>query len=195
MRFSICLVLLCGISASVSAEAFTVEGRGGAFFPTAHKMRKIFHVAMPFVELEGSYQFLPAWDAWGGIGYIFAKGESTGCGNTTTIDVIPFTLGVKRFFKLTSRTDGFIGAGGVWSLYRNHDHSSSVHQHISTNAFGAIATSGIQYRLIGGLSMSFFGEYMYQRFHFSKVYSKHFTYRHDVNMSGTKIGLGIIYGF
>lgn len=174
---------------------YTLEGRSGAFFPSSNKMRKIFEVAMPFVELEGSYQFYSGWDAWAGVGYIFAKGESIGCGNTTTIDVIPFTLGIKRFFSLTRRTEGFLGLGGLWSLYRNHDHSSSVHQHISANAFGGIVTAGVNYHVMSGLSLSFFGEYMYQHFHFGRKYPQHFTYRHDVNMSGTKVGLGIIYDF
>ena len=158
-------------------------------------MRKIFNVAMPFVELDGSYRFASAWDTWAGVGYIFAKGEALGSGNTTTIDVIPFTLGIRRFFSLSSRVDGFLGVGSLWSLYMNHDHSSSVHQHISTNAFGAIATGGFQFRLNHRLFLSFFSEYMYQRFNFRKVYREHFTYRHDVDMSGTTIGLGIIYSF
>lgn len=192
----LCIALLFGFSSAAFAEPFRLEGKTGVFIPSSSKMRKIFHVAMPFVELEGSCRLCCSdWDTWAGVGCIFGRGESIGCGNTTTIEVIPFTLGVRRYFALCPCIDGFLGFGGLWSLYRNHDHTSSVHQHISSNAFGAVAKAGFQYRMNDCLSISFFGEYMYQRFDFSRVYPEHFTYRHDVNMSGIKIGLGVIYSF
>ena len=190
-----CAALLCSLPANGSAEPFALEGRAGAFIPSSSKIRNIFEVAMPFVELEGSYRFSSAWDTWAGVGYIFATGKSIDYRTTTTMNVIPFTLGVRHFFSLTCRVDGFLGLGGVWSLYRNHDYSPWVHQHISANAFGGIATGGFQYQWSEHFLSSFFAEYMYQRFHFNKVYPAHFTYRHDVNMSGTKIGVGIIYSF
>lgn len=188
-------VLLAVFSTSGFAEPYTLEGKAGVFIPSSNKMRKIFGSTLPFIELEGSYQLSSDWKVWAGVGYIFEKGKSIGCGSSTKIQVIPFTLGIKRFFPLTPQIDGFLGLGGLWTLYRNHDYSQSVHNHISANEFGAIVTGGFQYDLNDRFVVSFFGEYMYQRFSFNRVYSEHFTYRHDVDMSGTKIGFGLIYNF
>ncbi len=174
---------------------YKIEGRAGAFFPFSSRIRDIFQIALPFVELEGSYKFSSKWDIWGAIGYIFATKESLNYGTVTTINMIPFTLGVRRFFSLAYHTDAFLGFGGLWSLYRNHDNSPWVHQHISKSGFGGTATAGLLHRLSDSFLMNFFVEYMYLRFPFSKVYPKHFTYRHDVNMSGIKVGLGIAYNF
>ncbi len=192
---SFCIIFFSSIPICGCAQPWTLEGKAGAFIPTSSKMRHIFSTALPFLELEGGYQFSSNWSAWAGVGYIWGEGKSLGCDSKTTIDVVPFSLGIKWFFPLASRINGFLGVGGLWTLYRNHDYSQSVHQHISANAGGVIATSGLQYRLVGTWFLNFFAEYMYQHFAFSKVYSEHFTYRHDVNMSGTKIGLGILYNF
>ena len=191
----LCIAFCCCFSAIGSTEPFALEGKEGVFIPSSKKMRNIFQIALPLIEIEGSYEFSSAWDIWAGIGYIFAKGEPISWSATTTMNIIPFTLGIKHFFLLASRTDAFLGFGGLWSLYKNRDCSPSVHQHISTNAFGAVVTVGLQHCLSESLSMNFFGEYMYQHFNFSRVYREHFTYRHDVDMSGTKIGLGLAYSF
>ncbi len=191
----LCVAFFYCFSAVGSAEPFALEGKEGVLIPSSKKMRNIFQVALPFVELEGSYEFSTSWNVWAGIGYIFAKGESISWSSTTTMNIIPATLGIKHFFSVGYRTEGFVGLGGLWSLYKNRDCSPSVHQHISTNAFGAIATTGVLHHLNESLSIHFFSEYMYQRFNFSKIYPKHFTYRHDVNMSGTKIGFGLAYNF
>ncbi len=195
MKSSIILGLALFVSLSAYADPFAVTGKEGVFVPFSNKLRGIFNDVMPFVEVEGSYTFLPNWEIWGGVGYISGKGGSLQCGQSTTIEVIPFTLGIKRFFPFTDRLDGFVGLGGLWSLYKNRDYSQSVHQHFSANTFGGVVTLGVQYHVSNKIFVRLFGEYMYQQFRFSKVYPEHFTYRHNVDMSGTKIGCGVTYSF
>lgn len=189
------VIFLCSISASIEAEPFTLEGKAGVFIPSSKKMRQIFSGCMPFIELEGGYRFCCNWGAWAGVGYIFAEGESISCGTSTTIDVVPITLGIKRYFTLTRNFEGFLGLGALWSQYNNKDHSQAVHQRNSANAFGGVARGGIQWQWRCHTFISLFGEYVYQRFNFSRVYQEHFTYRHDVDMSGVKFGVGVAYGF
>lgn len=183
------------VSTSLGAQPWSVEGKAGAFFPTSNEISRIFNTAMPFVEVEGHYQFCTCWDAWASVGCIFSEGHALGCGDKTSIQVYPFTIGVSRIFPITCDLEGFLGIGGLWSLYHNKDHSSSVKENISGNTFGGLAKGGVRYFLQDRLAVTLFTEYLYQKFSFHKVYKDHFTYRHDVNMSGISLGLGFSYDF
>lgn len=183
------------LSKPVYSGFWEMEGKIGVFIPSSPKMRHLFHTAMPLVEVEAMRRFSQFWDVWAGVGCIFGEGRSLGCGRKTTVEVIPFSFGVRRHFQLARKIDVLLGVGALWSLYRNRDHSSYVHQNISGNAFGALFKGEMRYRWRKQVYSTLFVEYMDQRFSFRKVYEKHFTYRHDVNMSGGKFGVGLVYGF
>ena len=187
-------ICLCCLSTMAYANPWKMEGKVGAFFPESKRVREIFHT-MPFVEVEGSYRFSYSWDTWGGVGCIFKSGESLGCGNNTNIQVIPFTLGIRKFISVRKNLEFFIGAGGLWSIYHNKDQSDYLHQNISGHCFGALFKAGLQYRLNNRISLSSSIEEVYQRFSFHRTYEEHFTYRNDVNMSGIKLSLGVGYKF
>lgn len=171
----------------------SVQAKVGAFFPFSKNTNRFFH-AMPIVGLEGHYVFCGCWDAWLGVEGMFGEGRSPGCGRTS-IQIVPFSLGIGRSFCLTPCLEGYLRAGGLWSLYNNHDHCSSVIQHIHSNTFGGIFKAELRYQTSCCFKLSFFTEYLYQRFSFHKPSKKHFTYRHDVDMSGLQIGIGAVYPF
>lgn len=185
---------LCFIT-SAAANSWNVEGKVGAFFPESSRIRDIFDPAMPFVEVEARYQFQCVWEAWGGVGCIFDKGSSLGCGNATNIEVIPFSLGVSRLFYLSPCSDLYLGMGALWSIYLEQDHSSHVHKNITGNNIGALFRSGWKYHINECFTLDTSFEYMYQHFSFHKIYHDHFTYRNNVNMSGFKLSLGVGYNF
>lgn len=188
------LAYLCSGSLSLSAYPYEAEGKVGIFIPTTKRISEIFP-AMPFLEVEGRYRFDQCWEVWSGVGWIYGVGNSQGCKNRTTVQVVPFTLGVRQYICIAPTLDAFLGLGGVWSLYSEHDHSPDLHQHISKNQFGGIIQGGLQHCFAEGIFFTCSVEYLYQKFSFHKVYEEHFTYRHDVNMSGVKVGCGIVYDF
>lgn len=192
-------LLICGMCLSCSATKahanfWQLEGRVGAFFPESGRIREIFHT-MPCVEIEGSYRFSPSWDAWAGVGCIFKNDKALGCGNSTHVQVIPFSLGIRPYLSLTPNMEFFVGAGGIWSIYHNTDKSDHVHKNITTNSFGGIFKSGFQFQVNDRITASLSAEYMLLRFFFHKTYENHFTYRNDVNMNGLQLFLGIGYQF
>lgn len=192
--FSCLFVMFCGC-AQVFSSPWAIEAKGGLFFPTSKKIRAIFDTTMPFLELETSYRYSLKGDIWVGAGCMFREGYSLGCGDKVTIQVIPITLGTRRFFSLNAQLDAFLGFGGVWSFYHNNDGSSYVKNNITGNTFGGVFKGGFQYRLKSHVFLSVFTEYFYQYFSFNRVYEEHFTYRHDVDMSGIVLGGGISYAF
>jgi len=107
------LFLFLLMPALLMADPWNLEGKAGVFIPQSKRVQHIFHSVMPFIELEGSYRWSPLWDTWGEVGCIFDQGHSIGCGNKTTIQVYPFSLGVRRFFPVTDYTEFFLGAGCV----------------------------------------------------------------------------------
>lgn len=185
---------LCLAHTTLVAAPWSIEGKTGVFFPSSKVMRSIFDSTMPFVEVQGHCYFCPCWDAWGSVGCIFANGRSLCCHQKSSIAVVPLQLGVSRFFNLCN-FEAFVGVGAMWSFYHNNDHSSSVIQHVRTSAPGAVVQAGVQRCITERMRLSLFTEYLYQRFSFHKHDPKHFTYRHDVDMSGFKLGLGLIYDF
>lgn len=189
------ILTLCCTITTAYAQPWAVEAKAGAFFPLSKKVMRIFDTAMPFVDIEGKYQFSDYWEIWGGAGCIFDQGNSLGCNNRTSIQIYPFTLGVKRLIVLAHNLNAFIGLGGLWSLLHNQDHSKFVEKSIRGNTFGGLARLGVQYQLRERVAFSLFTEYLYQKFYFHKVYKKHVTARNDVDLSGFKLGLGVVYDF
>lgn len=192
--FVVGVLFLCCFSSKMEACPLKLEGKVGAYFPESSRIREIFHT-MPYVELEGSYAVCSSWDLWGGVGCIFGNGKSLECGNKTSIQVIPFSLGVRTAFCLTPCLNLVLATGGLWSLYYNQDHSSFVHKNISDHNLGGIFKGGLEYQLNCQWSLTSNIEYMIQRFSFHRRYKDHFTYRNDVSFNGIKLNVGIGYSF
>lgn len=187
--------VLCFVSLPFYLQSWEIEAKAGIFIPSDKKIKRISHSSMPLFEVEGKYCLGGCWNGWAGIGYIFDDGRSLGCHDKTTFNMIPISLGLERRFCISKCIIGSIGVGGVWSFYNNHDHSCFVHKNVSNNGVGAIFKGNLQYRLCDRIYLSIFAEYLLQRFSFRKTYHEHFTYRHDVDLSGTKLGIGILYAF
>lgn len=172
-----------------------VEGKVGAFIPTSKKIRQIFAGALPFFEAEASCRFAPCWDISTSVGYMWANGHSLGCRNPTFLQLIPLSITLHRFFRWNSQCDLFLGVGGIYSFYRNNDASPYVHQHISEKGGGARLNGAIAYRFTDCFKTSLVAEYIYQRFSSHRVYERHFTYRHAVDMSGVNLAIQCGYLF
>ncbi len=180
----------CDADTLCSSE-FEVEVKFSAFFPSSKIVRCIYSDVMPYYEIEVSKPFCNDWQMWLGAGYISNHGHAIGCGNKTDFQLIPITGGIKYFYQITPCIDLYAGAGACVSFFNNRDHSPFVHKSVFDGALGGIFESGLTYFIQDRIYLNVFTEYLYQHFSFKHKYEEHYTIRHNLNMSGLKIGGGI----
>lgn len=176
-------------------SGFEVETKVSAFFPSSKMIRDIYSDVTPYYEFEIAKPFCNDWQVWLGVGYLSNEGHAIGCKNKTSFRLIPVTFGLKYIYSITDRMNLYTGGGGCWSFLKNKDHSSFVHENISDNALGGIFKIGFIYRVKESIFIDLFTEYLYQHFSFHHHYAKHYTIRHNLNMSGFKVGLGLGFNF
>lgn len=174
---------------------FTLEGRASAYFPFEKRVRKIYSSTLGLFEGEIDVPIWNGWTAYFSAGYIKNEGKSIGLRDKTSLQMVPLTWGVKYFCKL-SCVDVFFGAGLVYSLLHIHDHSRHIERHISKNALGGTVSLGAQFFFTEDWFIDTSVEYLYQRFSFKNTHSdEHYIERHDLDMSGIKLGAGIGFTF
>ncbi len=176
-------------------SGFEVEAKISAFFPSSKIIRRIYSDAIPYYELEIAKPFCNNWEAWLGVGYLSNDGYALGCKNKTSFYLIPVTFGLKYLYSINPCMDLYTGAGACWSFLNNKDHSPFVHKNISDDALGGIFKLGFIYRIKEHVFIDIFTEYLYQHFSFKHHYEDHYTLRHNLNMSGFKIGGGLGFNF
>ena len=176
-------------------SGFEVETKVSAFFPSSKIIRRIYSDTVPYYELEIAKTFCNDWQVWLGVGFLSNDGRAIGCKNKTSFRLIPITLGLKYLYSVNSCMDLYTGAGACWSFLKNKDHSPFVHKNISDEALGGIFKLGFIYRIKERVFIDIFTEYLYQHFSFKRHYEDHYTIRHNLNMSGLKIGLGLGFNF
>jgi hypothetical protein len=175
---------------------FTIEGRASAYFPFENKVRRIYSTTWGFYEGEVDIPLWWGFDGYFSAGYLENTGRSLGLHNKTRLQMVPLTWGLKYFLEVMPCLDVYLGAGVVYSILNIHDHSYYVHQHISKNAVGGTAKLGALYFFYGNWFIDASVDYFYQRFSFKRSHSeKHYVERHDLDMSGIKLGAGIGLAF
>jgi opacity protein-like surface antigen len=195
-RISYVIALWMPITTEASClSGFEVETKVSSFFPSSKIIRGIYSDAIPYYELEVAKPFCNDWQVWVSLGYLSNKGYAMGCNNKTSFRLIPITLGLKYLCSISDSMDLYAGAGACWSFFKNKDHSSFVYKNISNNALGGLFKLGFIYHVKKNIFIDIFTEYLCQHFSFKHHYEHHYTLRHNLNMSGFKIGGGLGFNF
>lgn len=171
------------------------QGRISAYFPLERKITRIYSTAFAFYEGEFD---LPLWcniSSYFSAGYLENTGHSHGLHNRTKLEMVPFALGLKYYKGICSYLDYYIGAGVTYSLLYMHDDSPYVKHHISKSSVGGTAKFGIIYFFCENWLFDLSVDYLYQRFSFRKSHSRNNVERHDLDMSGIKLGASVGYAF
>ena len=174
---------------------FTFEGRASAYIPFEKRIRKIYSSPLGLYEGEIVVPIRHGWAGYFSAGYIKSTGKSIGLHDKTSLQMVPLTWGFKKFWEI-SCVDVYFGAGLVYSLLQIHDHALHIQRHISKNALGGTVSLGTQFFFTDDWFINASVEYVYQRFSFKNTHSdNHFVERHDLDMSGIKLGAGIGFTF
>jgi hypothetical protein len=175
-----------------SCGDLAVEGRVAYFRPSSKKVQEIYGDGWADYQIEISKGFGENWRAWLGVSGFEKSGHSLGFHDKTKLSLIPVTLGAKYLFCLDACTKLYVGAGICYSSLSIKDHSNYVHEHISKGRVGGLFQVGVYYVFTEHFFADIFVDYLYQRFDFSKSHDySQYVERHDLNLSGFKVGGGI----
>jgi outer membrane protein W len=109
--------------------------------------------------------------------------------------MVPLAVGLKYFMEICPDLDFYVGGGMTYSFLNIHDHSPYVHRHVTKNTIGGTAKAGLVYFFCDCWFIDASVDYIYQRFSFKQSHSEPYVVRHDLDMSGMKVGAGIGVAF
>lgn len=182
--FSLLLLSPC----LLSAHDWALEVRGGYFWPQQRVVREIYHHGGGEVELEGMKWVYKGLNVWANVNYFPRSGQSIGPGDSTRINLVPLSWGVKYFFPLVAGLDVYLGGGASYTFVRIKDNSCFVEEHVSKGGFGGVGKFGVAYTFNNHLFLDLFADYYSRmRFHPKNPCIEGFS----VNFGGIRTGLGI----
>jgi hypothetical protein len=200
---------LCGLL-DISAEA-----RVAYYHPSSKKVRRIYGDGWADYQLEVSkgfsgFGFLSgaSWltgidcRVWVGVNGFSRRGDSIGFHDRTTLQLIPVNFGVKIAYPIFCNAKIFVGGAACYSFLHIRDHSEFVHKHTNRQEWGGLVQSGINYTVYDWIIVSAFFDYFFQRFHFhnthrssfygsSLFHDSRFIERHDLDLNGYRVGVGL----
>lgn len=174
------------------SQGWDVEGRVGAFRPSAKILRRIYSYWSPEYEIEVSKQIYNDVHAWSNVGWYSKHGHSLGLEDSTHIRILPISFGLKYRFCLTERASAYLGLGACYTILKVKDESPFVVRHTNKEGWGGVVKAGVRYAITCCTFVDFFVDYYYHRFHFHET-SK--IERHNMDVGGVKIGGGLGFYF
>jgi len=170
-----------------------LELRGGYFFFSSSKMRKIYDEGGGDVGLSGSYPIWKWVQIYGGLEYLERHGKSLAGHQKTKIWEVPLSAGLKAVVLMGEKAHYYITLGPRYFFVHMGTHSSYVDKNLNRNGFGGFANMGFNFFPRPHWLLDVFGEYSYKRMSFQP--SKHNSYGRKVQIGGFAFGAGIGYAF
>ncbi len=185
------------VSAPTPAEANKIqpllEVKGGYFFFSDAKMRKVYDQGGLDVQISGSY---PVWkwlQVYGSVEYLQRHGRSLNGHQKTSIWEVPLSLGLKPVIEICEKINYYVTLGPRYFFVHQHNHSSYVDRSVSQNGLGGFVNTGFNFFPCPHFLVDVFGEYSYKRMHFHD--SKHHVYGRTIQVGGFAFGVGLGYAF
>lgn len=175
----------------VFSDVFT-EIKGAYFRPSSETFRDIYSTRGIY-GFEVTGRIWHQWYLFGSGDYFHTTGKSLNFHNRSTLTLVPCAVGVKYLFPVRP-VDFYLGAGIVGAYVHIDDHSPYVVQSNSKWTVGGIFKGGVVFNMTQHWFLDLFANYMLLNVDFSQ-HKHHRVYRHQADLSGTSIGLGLGYRF
>lgn len=172
-----------------------ITGQVSYFLPASKRVKRIYGHGWADYNLELSKKVYSCFHLWASVNGFSKKGHSIGFHDSTRLQLIPVSFGLKYIHPFTCNFEGYLALGPSYSFLRIKDHSYYVIQHISKEGWGCLGQCGFNYYVYNCFFLNAFVDYYYQRFSFHHHDYSYYTSRNDLNMSGWKFGGGIGYRF
>ena len=171
----------------------TLEVKGGYFFFSDSKMRKIFNEGGADVQLSSSTPIWKWLQIYGSVEYLERHGKSLNGGQKTRIWEVPLSLGLKPVIAISSKAEYYFTLGPRYFFVHQHNDSHYVDKEVNGNGLGGFVNTGFNFYPTTHFLVDIFGEYSYKRMHFKS--SKHHVYGGNVQVGGFAFGIGLGYAF
>ncbi len=176
----------------------SIEVDASAYFPTNNTIRKIYgNVWSDFgVTIDHIYPFhkqIPNLAIFAQVDYLHSNGTSLGGNQSTKIQVIPITLGLKWIHKFQKNIECYFGVAPKYFFMKIKNNTLLVPQKTNDNGCGGYFSAGAFFYPISNLMIDLFFTYSYIKF---KAPSSTPLYQGFVtNISGFNLGGGIGWKF
>lgn len=170
------------------ARDVSVEGRVAYFCPTGAKFREIYGGGA-LCSLEVSAETYCDIYSWFSVGYLRSTGHCIGGDYGTTLDMVPFSLGLKYHF-CACRFRPYLGVGLGLNYIHTRDDSPYVIRDRSNWGFGGVFKGGFLYKLRNRYFIDGFIDYTAMKAGF-KNHCHKVVECYDADVSGFSIGLGL----
>lgn len=190
---------------------WTLEVRGAYYQPCSKKFTKVYSRHLLDYQVEAAKRIHPFGEIWGSVSWAskqshlweFDSYSSHKFKERTKIFILPISLGGKIIYPILPCVDLYVGAGVCYSFLRiknscKDEYSGSYYSHFHCHSpfkkettkgnWGAIFKLGFQIAMSDSTFLDFFADYYSQVFHFSG--SNHNLFKHDLDCSGFKLGIG-----
>jgi hypothetical protein len=189
-KFAICF-LLCSFAAKALCVEWLPEIKGGYFFPTDHRFRKIYSGGGIYA-LEINAQAWGRWYAWANASYFSESGYSNQK-SRTIITLIPTQIGLKYLFNFFDPYRFYLGFGATPTYLNTRDYSQYVIRSVHKWGIGGVAKAGLLINT-GQFFLDLFADYSFTKIPFHNTHHGHLV-RHDADISGWTLGAGVGYRF
>ena len=164
----------------------TISIRTAAFFPSDSFFRKIYDNAAQCFEIELTQKWNSCFALWENFDWFSKKGGSIGFKDHTRISIGNISLGIKYIYFINHCLNAYVGIGpSLGIVWIEDDFHSGKHKRNGYTAFGGVIKTGINYYFAENWFLDIFVDYLYQPHHFKR----------EVDLGGTKLGVGIGYAF
>lgn len=191
------------------ATDWTMEVRGAYYYLPNKDVKKVYTDQWLDYQVEIAKRVTHFMEIWGGVSWATKHGHThRKCGyyrevfkDSTRIFVLPISLGLKAIYSICPFVDVYAGAGACYSFlriknkckddyyYRGFAHSP-FKKEIDKSDFGGVFKLGVHYAMSTSTYLDLFADYYTQKFDLSKKSRSCDVFRHDIDCSGFKIGLG-----
>lgn len=183
------------------AENWSME-LGAAFYRPQKSVKEVYSGGWIDYQLEASRILNCNVEIWAGVNWIAKKHEESedyfsSEGSCSSIEdkkriwILPVSIGAKYFYYFTPRISAYVGGGIVYTFLRMERHGDYVKNAHSKHGLGAVIKSGIRYDWGDYTFVNVFVDYYSQKFDLSRSERELGIDRHELDLSGLKIGLGV----
>lgn len=191
-----CVNSECPSNSCFNLKGLSLELGGSAFFPLESIVRDVYGTALPSVDFEATFNVFERTQAWLDISYVSGSGHSLELRNKTNLHMVPISLGARYFFPILCCLDAYVGLGVSYSWLKIHIDSPHFFRNTYKNSVGALVKTGLNYYYGENVFFDVFFDYLYQQFHNKhRIDPEKVVYRHHIDMSALKLGVGVGYSF
>jgi hypothetical protein len=170
-----------------------VEVKGGYFFFSDSKLRKIYDQGGVDVQLSTSYPIWKWLKIYGSVEYMQIEGRTLGGHEKTRIWEVPLSLGLQPVAVICRAVQYYLTIGPRYFFVHQHNDSHFLTKNVGNNGLGGFINTGFYFFPYKSLVLDVFGEYSYKRMHFHAHKTR--VFGETTQVGGFVFGLGLGYTY